>query len=78
MRFKKGDKAVLNLHTKMGNCYIPESSHGNTVVISFVYGDSFNSYDIIDGEDRRGVYEEMLKPIMEENGQYLFNFMLAD
>ena len=73
MRFKVGDKAVLDLHTKTGSFGIPPPSHGNMVTVVHVWG--ANDYDVQDGVHQWSVFGNMLKPIMEENGQYLFDFM---
>lgn len=73
MKFKKGQKVRLDLHTKMGNHGISEDAHNNIGVVTSVFS-SF--YFIRDRQYVWSVYPGMLKPL--ENEQLLFDFIYED
>jgi hypothetical protein len=73
MKFEKGQKVRLDLHTKIGCCSIYEKAHNSICIVTRV---NHPSYEVRDGVYRWFVQAGMLKPLCEV--QLLFGFMYED
>ncbi len=70
MRFEKGQRVRLDLHTKRGSHGIFRDRHNIICVVAY---ENHPYYSVLDGIYRWAVGEEMLKPLKEV--QLLFGFM---
>lgn len=75
MRFKVGDKVILNLKTKYGSVGCNYDDHNREFIIIDNYSNSDIQIQPLEESWTYGVYAIMLTPVIKPGEQLLFPFM---